>query len=59
MFFYQEVNTLPGHVRYGDIVLSWKKGGNSMFHAPLTKHSKYDESEPLKCIDFINSTFKR
>jgi hypothetical protein len=37
-----------------------------MSHATVTKHGKYDESEPLKCfcyynrsIDFINSTFKR
>jgi hypothetical protein len=37
-----------------------------MSRAPVSKHSKYDESEPLKCfrycnrsIDFINSTFNR
>ena len=37
-----------------------------MSHAPVSKHGKYDESEPLQCfcycnrsIDFINSTFKR
>jgi hypothetical protein len=37
-----------------------------MSQAPVTKHAKYDESEPLKCfcyynrsVDFINSTFKR
>jgi hypothetical protein len=33
---------------------SWKKGGNSMSHAPVTKHGKYDESEPLKCFCYNN-----